>query len=186
MNYHNITTDDMLNGDGLRVVLWVSGCTMECYNCQNPQTWDFNSGIPFTDEAMQEILDCLSKPYISGVTLSGGHPLEPENIETVAVIVRTVKEKFLQKTIWLYTGYTWEDIYGTISCLKNPVKYSYIFTQEDYLLNEIISLVDIIVDGRYIDERRDITLPFRGSSNQRIIDVQQSIKQDKVVIYTNE
>lgn len=183
MNYEKIDKCSLSNGQGVRVVLWVSGCSLECKNCHNPQTWDFNSGIPFTNEAMQEILDCLNKPYISGLTLSGGHPLEPENIETVEVITRTVKEKFPQKTIWLYTGYTWEYLYGIISCLKNPAKHSYIPIQTDYSLDKIISLIDVLVDGRYIDELRDITLPFRGSSNQRIVDVQQSLKQDKVVLY---
>lgn len=108
MNYQKIEKCSLSNGQGVRVVLWVSGCSLECKNCQNPQTWDFNSGIPFTNEAMQEILDCLSKPYISGITFSGGHPLEPVNIETVAVIARKVKERFPQKTMWLYTGYAWE------------------------------------------------------------------------------
>lgn len=171
MNYQKIEKCSLSNGQGVRVVLWVSGCSLECKNCQNPQTWDFNSGIPFTNEAMQEILDCLSKPYISGITFSGGHPLEPVNIETVAVIARKVKERFSQKTMWLYTGYAWEDIY--------------ISTQADHLINEIISLVDIIVDGRYIDELRDITLPFRGSSNQRVIDVKKSLETDSIVLWEN-
>lgn len=166
MNYHDITTDDMLNGDGLRVVLWVSGCTVECKNCQNPQTWDFNSGIPFTEESMNEIIDNLNKPYITGLTLTGGHPLEFANLSTIKTIVKTVKSRFPNKTIWLYTGFTWEEI------------------KEGYILFwDIIPNVDVLVDGRYVDELRDITLPFRGSSNQRIIDVQQSLKQDKVVLY---
>lgn len=166
MNYHDITTDDMLNGEGLRVVLWVSGCTIECKNCHNPQTWNFNSGIPFTEESMTEILGELSKPYISGLTLSGGHPFEAENLETIREIIKTVKSKFPNKTIWVYTGFTWEEI-----------KENYIFFWD------ILANVDVLVEGRYVDELRDITLPFRGSGNQRIIDVQQSIKQDKVVLY---
>lgn len=169
MNYHNITTDDMLNGDGLRVVLWVSGCAMKCKNCHNPQTWDFNSGTPFTQESMSEILDGISKPYISGLTLSGGHPLEIENLETVREIVRVVKSKFPNKTIWVYTGFTWEEI-----------KESYIFFWD------ILANVDVLIDGRYVDELRDITLPFRGSSNQRIIDVQQSIKTDNIVLWQSK
>lgn len=166
MNYHDITTDNMLNGDGLRVVLWVSGCTVNCKNCQNPQTWNFNSGIPFTEESMNEIIDNLNKPYITGLTLTGGHPLESANLSTIKTIVKTVKSRFPNKTIWLYTGFIWEEI------------------KEYYVLFwDIISNVDVLVDGRYVDELRDITLPFRGSSNQRIIDVQQSLKQDKVVLY---
>lgn len=166
MNYHNITTDDMLNGDGLRVVLWVSGCTVECKNCQNPQTWNFSSGIPFTEEAMNEILENLNNPYIAGLTLSGGHPLESANLSTVKTIVETVKTKFPDKTVWLYTGFTWEEI------------------KEGYILFwDILNNVDVVVDGRYIDELRDINLSFRGSGNQRIIDVQQSIKTDSVVLW---
>lgn len=183
MNYHNITTDDMLNGDGLRVVLWVSGCSLQCKNCHNPQTWDFNSGIPFTSDTLQEILEYLDKPYISGLTISGGHPLEAENLETVKTIVQIVKEKFPQKTIWLYTGYTWEDISIIVKGTENPWKYSFIPAQHDYDLAETIYLTDVIVDGRYKDELRDITLPFRGSSNQRIIDVQKSLKTGEVVLY---
>lgn len=166
MNYHDITTDDMLNGNGLRVVLWVSGCTVNCKNCQNPQTWDFNSGIPFTEESMNEIIDKLNKPYITGLTLTGGHPLESANLSTIKTIVKTVKSRFPNKTIWLYTGFTWEEI------------------KEYYVLFwDIISNVDVLVDGRYVDELRDITLPFRGSSNQRIIDVQQSLKADNIVLW---
>lgn len=166
MNYHDITTDDMLNGDGLRVVLWVSGCTVRCKNCQNPQTWDFNSGIPFTEESMDEIIDNLNKSYITGLTLTGGHPLESANLSTIKTIVKTVKSRFPNKTIWLYTGFTWEEI-----------KESYIFFWDT------LSNVDVLVDGRYVDELRDITLPFRGSSNQRIIDVQQSLKADNIVLW---
>lgn len=169
MNYHNITTDDMLNGDGLRVVLWVSGCSLECKNCQNPQTWDFNSGIPFTDDAMNEILEELSKPYIAGLTLSGGHPLESANLSTVKTIVKTIKTKYPNKTIWLYTGFTWEEI----------KKYFLFFY-------DVVANVDVLVDGHYIDELRDITLPFRGSSNQRIIDVQKSIETNSIVLWENK
>ena len=165
MNYHNIKTDDMLNGDGLRVTCWVSGCSIRCFNCYNPQTWDFNSGIPFTDDTMQEILYDLSKPYIKGLTLSGGHPLDTQNAPKVLEIVKRVKMVFPNKDIWIYTGYVWEDII------------------KDDTLKEILKRTDVLVDGAYIDELRDITLPFRGSSNQRIIDVQESLKQSQVILW---
>ena len=176
MNYHNITTDDMLNGDGLRVVLWVSGCSQKCFNCHNPQTWDFNSGIPFTEETMQELLDDLSQPYISGLTLSGGHPLEYQNINTVYRIVKTVKEKFPDKTIWLYTGYTWEEILEQYKIW------------EDHEVNGISSLdvvryCDVLLDGRYEDDKRDVSLAWRGSSNQRVVDIKESLKQNSVVLF---
>ena len=165
MNYHNIKTDDMLNGDGLRVTCWVSGCSIRCFNCYNPQTWDFNSGIPFTEDTMQEILYDLSKPYIKGCTLSGGHPLDPHNAPKVLEIVKRVKMVFPNKDIWIYTGYVWEDI------IKNDT------------LKEILKRTDVLVDGAYVDELRDISLPFRGSSNQRIIDVQESLKQNQVILW---
>ena len=165
MNYHNIKTDDMLNGDGLRVTCWVSGCNMGCFNCYNPQTWDFNSGIPFTDDTMQEILYDLSKPYIKGCTLSGGHPLDPHNAPKVLEIVKRVKMVFPNKDIWIYSGYEWENII------------------KDETLREILKYTDVLVDGAYIDELRDISLPFRGSSNQRIIDVEKSLTENKVILW---
>lgn len=165
MNYHNIKTDDMLNGDGLRVTCWISGCNIGCFNCYNPQTWDFNSGIPFTDDTMQEILYDLSKPYIKGLTLSGGHPLDPLNAPKVLEIVKRVKMVFPNKDIWIYSGYVWEDII------------------KDETLREILKYTDVLVDGAYVDELRDISLAFRGSSNQRIIDVPKSLEQNKVILW---
>lgn len=165
MNYHNIKTDDMLNGDGLRVTCWVSGCNMGCFNCYNPQTWDFNSGIPFTENTMQEILYDLSKPYIKGLTLSGGHPLDPHNAPKVLEIVKRVKMVFPNKDIWIYSGYVWENI------------------MKDETLREILKYIDVLVDGAYVDELRDISLAFRGSSNQRIIDVSKSLEQNKVILW---
>ena len=165
MNYHNIKTDDMLNGDGLRVTCWVSGCNMGCFNCYNPQTWDFDSGIPFTEETMQEILYDLSKPYIKGLTLSGGHPLDPHNALEVLEIVKRVKMVFPNKDIWIYSGYVWENI------------------MKDETLKEILKYIDVLVDGAYVDELRDISLAFRGSSNQRIIDVPKSLEQNKVILW---
>ena len=165
MNYHNIKTDDMLNGDGLRVTCWVSGFSIGCFNCYNPQTWDFNSGIPFTDDTMQEILYDLSKPYIKGLTLSGGHPLDPHNALKVLEIVKRVKMVFPNKDIWIYSGYVWEDII------------------KDETLREILKYTDVLVDGAYVDELRDISLAFRGSSNQRIIDVQKSLAESKIILW---
>lgn len=176
MNYHNIKTDDMLNGDGLRVTCWVSGCSIGCFNCYNPQTWDFNSGIPFTDDTMQEILYDLSKPYIKGLTLSGGHPLDPHNISEVYKIVKRVKMVFPNKDIWLYTGYSWEDIVEKDRIMKN-------LKDNDISELDVIKLCNVIVDGAYVDELRDISLPFRGSSNQRIIDVQKTLDSNEVVLW---
>nr|DAU21117.1 MAG TPA: 4Fe-4S single cluster domain protein [Caudoviricetes sp.] len=176
MNYIKISKYDTANGIGIGVVLWVSGCNCHCHGCHNPSTWDFNAGQPFTKDTMQEILSELAKPYISHFTLSGGHPLEYQNLETVYKIVKTVKEKFPSKTIWLYTGYTWEEI------LDKDKEY------EDYEVNrvstlDVIKYCDVLVDGRYEDDKRDISLAWQGSSNQRVISVQESLNQGKVVLY---
>lgn len=165
MNYEKIDKCSVSNGAGVRTVLWVSGCDIHCYNCHNQQTWDFNSGIPFTEETMQEILEDLSKPYIKGLTLSGGHPLDPQNAPKVLEIVKRVKMVFPNKDIWIYSGYVWEDII------------------KDDILKEILKRTDVLVDGAYIDELRDISLDFRGSSNQRIIDVKKTLKKNEVVLW---
>ena len=149
MRYHNITTDDMKNGDGLRVVLWVSGCRHHCDGCQNRLTWDPDDGILFDENARNEIFLELNKPYISGLTLSGGDPLFPGNVEEITIFAREVKERFPEKTIWLYTGELWEDI-----CSMEIMKY-----------------VDIVVEGPFKKELLDTKLHWRGSSNQRIMDV---------------
>ena len=165
MNYEKIDKCSVSNGLGVRTVLWISGCNIHCKNCHNQSTWDFNSGISFTDDTMQEILYDLSKPYIKGLTLSGGHPLDPINAPEVLKIVKRVKMVFPNKDIWIYSGYVWEDII------------------KDDILKEILKRTDVLVDGAYIDELRDISLPFRGSSNQRIINVQESLNQNKVILW---
>lgn len=169
----------MNNGDGLRVVLWLSGCSHHCYNCQNPQTWNPDNGIPFDEDAKQEIFEELSKNYISGITLSGGDPLYQENVSQVLPLIKEIKEKFPDKTIWLYTGYTYEQImWPVITRDFNPERDKLIYEKI-----KILQLCDVLVDGEYIDEQRDITLKWKGSANQRVIDVQKSIKDKKVQLY---
>ena len=184
MNYLKIEHEDVCNGTGLRVVLWLSGCSHHCYNCQNPQTWNPNSGIPFDESAKQEIFNELSKDYISGITFSGGDPLHEYNLDEVLKLVQEIRISFPEKTIWLYTGFCWNDIMCSFAGL-----------QADYVVldkkdieawekrREIISNVDVLVDGEYIDEQRDITLKWRGSSNQRVISVVDSLAQGKIVLY---
>ena len=168
----------MNNGDGLRVVLWLSGCSHHCYNCQNPQTWNPNSGIPFDESAKQEIFNELSKDYISGITLSGGDPLYENNLSEVLSLVEKIRNLFQNKTIWLYTGYLWENLIN-VNC---PLDSEW---ENRILRKSIIELCDVLIDGEYIDKQRDITLKWRGSSNQRVIDVKQSLAQNKVVLYCN-
>lgn len=165
MNYIKITKNDIANGIGIGCVLWVSGCRCFCKNCHNQSTWDFNAGQPFKEDTMQEILLTLTKPYISRLTLSGGHPFDPHNAPEVLKIVKRVKMVFPNKDIWIYSGYEWENII------------------KDETLREILKYTDVLVDGAYIDELRDISLAFRGSSNQRIIDVPKSLEQNKVILW---
>ncbi len=164
MNYHNITKDDMLNGDGLRVVLWTSGCTHCCNGCQNPQTWDASSGIEFDEAAENELFEALSKDHISGITFSGGDPLHPFNRETVLRLAKKVKTQLPNKTVWLYTGFLWEEVIKTID----------------------LTDIDVLVDGEFIKELNDNNLKWIGSSNQRIIDVQKSIKENKVILHCEQ
>lgn len=178
MNYHNITYPDMNNGDGLRVVLWLSGCSHHCYNCQNPQTWNPNSGVPFDEFAKQEIFEQLSKDYISGITLTGGDPLHENNINEVLKLTEEIRLLFPHKTIWLYTGFTWEELQPTLE-FKGLSKKDI----EHNVRAKIVGNCNVLVDGRYIDEQRDISIPWRGSKNQRCIAIQESLKQNKVVLY---
>ncbi len=161
MQYHNITTDDMLNGDGLRTVLWVAGCTHRCRGCHNPITWDVDGGIPFDKAAESELFEKLAPDYISGITFSGGDPLHPNNRAEVTRICKRVREEFPQKNVWLYTGFTFEEISDL----------------------EIVPLLDVIVDGRFILEQFDAKLHWKGSANQRVIDVKETLKLGKIVLF---
>ena len=171
----------MNNGDGLRVVLWLSGCSHHCYNCQNPQTWNPDSGIPFDESAKQEIFNELSKDYISGITFSGGDPLYENNLDEVLKLVKEIRISSPEKTIWLYTGYDFD----LLNSKYNEYKYTPFAANADEWLTrwEIISNINVLVDGEYIDEQRDVTLKWRGSKNQRVIDVKESIAQNKIVLY---
>lgn len=179
MNYHKIEKTSVSNGTGIRVVLWISGCSLRCKGCQNPKTWSKNSGTLFDDEAKKELFDALDKPYIQGITFSGGHPLEEYNLNDVHVLIKEIKEHFPNKDIWLYTGLTFDNMLGLIT------SNSEIIDETIPELLEIIKLCDVIVDGAYIERLKDIRLKWRGSSNQRVIDVQKSIKENKIILYNN-
>lgn len=184
MNYLKIEHEDVCNGTGLRVVLWLSGCSHHCYNCQNPQTWNPDNGIQFDELAKQEIFNELSKDYISGITFSGGDPLYEYNLDEVLKLVQEIRISFPEKTIWLYTGFEWNQIMNMqvmqpiFSCKDLESKIQNILKRQ-----EIIKMCDVLVDGEYIDEQKDLTLKFRGSKNQRVIDVKKSLAQNKVVLY---
>lgn len=167
----------MNNGDGLRVVLWLSGCNHRCKGCQNPQTWDVNSGILFDEKAEEELFRELSKNYISGLTLTGGDPLHENNLDGVLKIINKIRLLSPDKTIWLYSGYEYKYIFCDESSLISKKRY------DNYKRRKIIELVDVFVDGRYKKELRDITLKWRGSSNQKVIDMQKTLKQNEKILY---
>ena len=174
----------MLNGDGLRVVLWLSGCSHNCYKCQNPQTHDPNSGILFDENAEEELFRELSKDYISGLTLTGGDPLHENNLDGVLNLVNKIRLSLPKKTIWLYTGYDFNHImHWTEEQYEIDVHNNFRINNIDYKRQSIVELVDVLVDGRYIDSQRDITKKWAGSSNQRVIDLKKSLQQGEVVLY---
>ena len=168
MRYHNITKDDMLNGDGLRVVLWVSGCSHHCEGCQNPITWNPEEGLIFDEFAKQEIFDELEKDYVRGITFSGGDPLHPANREDVTRLMLEIIAKYPHKDIWLYTGYTFEEI-----------------LQDDFLKYIALCLVDVLVEGRFEKDKMDVNYHWAGSTNQRVIDIIKSLDKREVVLYEN-
>jgi len=165
MKYHNITKDDMNNGDGLRVVLWVSGCEHHCKGCQNPITWDGNDGKEFGVRERKEIFRELNKKHITGITFSGGDPLFSTNKGTVYLLCKDIKTKFRNKTIWIYTGYDWEYII------------------QDKRMMAIMKYVDVLVDGKFVEELKDVNYPWAGSTNQRVIDVQKSLQEGQVILH---
>lgn len=164
MNYHNIKHDDMNNGPGLRVTLFVSGCDHYCNGCQNPETWSTKSGIPFDDTAIEEIFEQLNNDYISGITFSGGDPLNANNRVEVCSLIHQIRLKYgKSKSIWIYTGYTWEEIVNT--------------------LTPVLLGVDVLIDGMFDKDLADVNYHWAGSTNQRVIDVQRSLEEKKVILY---
>lgn len=166
MNYMMIRTDDMLNGNGLRVVLFCTACDHYCHNCHNPETWQASNGILFDDKAKEKIFKELDKDYISGITLSGGDPLNINNLRDINELCKEIKLRYPNKNIWLYTGYTWEEIIAS-----------------EELMGVVVN-VDVLVDGMFIEEKLDINYPWAGSSNQRVIDVHKSLEQNQIVLWT--
>lgn len=173
MNYATINNCDIANGIGVRVSLFVSGCTHHCPNCFNEEAWDFNYGNPFTEETENKIIELLKPSYIKGLSLLGGEPMEPANQLALLPFIRKVKEIYPEKTIWCYTGYLFD---------KN--------IQEDMFINlpytkELVSYFDVMVDGPFVEELKDLRLRFRGSSNQRLIDVKKTLETNQIVLWDN-
>lgn len=173
MYYANIKETDIANGEGVRVSLFVSGCTHHCKNCFNQIAWDFQYGEPFTKETQEYILKKLEPSYISGLTLLGGEPMEPANQIGLIPLLRSFRKKFRNtKTIWCYSGYLFDEELLKQSRARCEVT------------DEFLSYIDVLVDGEFVEELKNLSLKFRGSENQRIIDVQKSLKENKIVLYT--
>ena len=171
MYYADIKKADVANGIGVRISLFVSGCTHHCKGCFNEEAWDFHYGNEFTEREIDKILDLMNHSYIAGLTLLGGEPLEHVNQQGILPLLRKVKEKFPDKNIWCYSGYTFEkDILGRMY-------------KEWEETPELLSYIDVLVDGKFEEDKKDIKLRFRGSSNQRIIDVKKSLKENKTVLF---
>ncbi len=171
MNYGEIKTTDIANGQGVRTSLFVSGCTHHCKGCFNEETWDFNFGKPFTKEVEDEIIESLRPAYIAGLTILGGEPMEVVNQKEIRPLLERIKRELPKKTIWIYSGYLWEE-------LTDPENKRCHGEDTD----AILSMIDVLVDGEFVEEKRDLMLRFRGSSNQRVIDVQETLKNGKVIL----
>ena len=171
MYYGEIKNHDIANGIGVRVTLFVSGCTNRCKNCFQPQTWDFSFGKPFTEETEEEILKMLSPAYIHGLTVLGGEPFEPSNQRSLVPFLEKVRERYPQKSIWSFSGFTLEELQTDGSHPRCEVT------------DRMLSLLDVLVDGRYVDELRNLSLRFRGSSNQRLIDMKATLREGSIVLW---
>lgn len=179
MKYAQITPFEVCNGKGAGVSLFVQGCHFQCEGCFNQETWDFNGGKEWTEEIEYKFFELIDKPYIKRVSILGGEPLANENVQNVFNLISKLKIKFPDKSIWLYTGHKWEHImYPIVTDDLNPERDKLIDCREN-----IIKMCDVLIEGRYIDKLKDLTLKFCGSSNQRVIDVQQSLNKQKIVLY---
>jgi anaerobic ribonucleoside-triphosphate reductase activating protein len=173
MNYCNIKYFDIANGEGVRTTLFVSGCTNRCEGCFQPETWDFNYGEPFTNEVANELIKSLEPYYVNGITILGGEPFEPKNQPALTELLKRVKTEAPTKNVWCFTGFT----------LDGELTKEGAYPRTEYT-DEMLSCIDVLVDGRFVNSLKDISLRFRGSSNQRVIDLNETRKTGKIVLYT--
>lgn len=173
MHYGKIIYYDVANGPGYRTVLFVSGCTHHCKNCFNPDTWDFRYGQLFTEETADKIMNSLNNSFVDGLTILGGEPMEPSNQKELVLLIAKIKDRFPDKTIWVYSGYTWEELNDPESRCHTPDTQT------------ILHSIDVLVDGEYIDHLRDPGLQFKGSSNQRLIDTQKTCADHAIHLWPN-
>ena len=175
MRYASMRSLDVSNGENIGVSLFVQGCHFHCYNCFNSNTWDFDSGKEWTEETENKFMELINRPYIKRISILGGEPLADENVVTINTLLTQIKKDFSNKIIWIYSGYTWEQIFDN----HQHVEVSSINkNRQDVIFNS-----DILVDGRFINSKKDIMLKWRGSSNQRVIDIKKSIKENKIILY---
>ena len=181
MRFASMRNLDISNGEGVGVSLFVQGCDRHCFNCFNSETWDFNGGKEWTEETKNKFIKLIDRPYINRISVLGGEPLAEQNLDEVLSLIKEIRISFPEKSIWLYTGYDFD----LLNSKYNEYKYTRFAANADEWLTrwEIISNVNVLVDGEYIDEQKDLTLKWRGSKNQRVIDVKQSLAQNKVVLY---
>lgn len=170
MNYGAIKKCDIANGVGVRTVLFVSGCTHHCKGCFQPETWNFDYGERYTKETEDEIIESLRPDYVDGITLLGGEPFEPENQHELVKLLRRIKKELPQKTVWSFSGYTYEELTGDSRAVCE-------------VTNEMLSMLDVLVDGEFVEAKRNISLRFRGSENQRLIDMNKTRKEGKIVLW---
>ena len=170
MNYGAIKKCDIANGVGVRTVLFVSGCTHHCKGCFQPETWNFDYGERYTKETEDEIIESLKPEYVNGITRLGGEPFEPENQRELVKLLRRIKKELPQKTVWSFSGYTYEELTGDSRAVCE-------------VTNEMLSMLDVLVDGEFVEAKRNISLRFRGSENQRLIDMNKTRKEGKIVLW---
>ena len=184
MRYSSMRSLDISNGEGVGVSLFVQGCSFHCKNCFNSETWDFNGGKEWTEETKNKFMELIDRPYIKRVSFLGGECLAEQNLDEVLSLIKEIRISFPEKTIWLYTGYEWNQIMGIkvmqpiFSCEDLESKIQNVLKRQ-----EIIKMCNVVVDGRYIDEQKDLALKWRGSKNQNVIDIKQSLAQNKMVLY---
>lgn len=178
MNYAQIRSMDISNGEGIGVSLFVQGCDFHCKNCFNSETWEFSKGQEWNDKTKNQFLKLIETPFIQRVSILGGEPLHPKNVQNVLKIVDEIRVSYPTKNIWLYTGYTWEQIMHPVITDINSEQLKML-----QMRKELVSKCDVLIDGRYIDELRDGSLHWKGSSNQRVINVQDTLKQKQIVLW---
>lgn len=183
MRYASMRNLDISNGEGVGVSLFVQGCPFHCKNCFNSETWDFNGGKEWTEKTKNKFMELIDRPYIKRVSFLGGECLAEQNLDGVLDLIKEIRISFPEKSIWLYTGFEWNSLMAKICQSTFPDKDSERIIEIHKKRQEIISLCNIVVDGEYIDEQKDLTLKWRGSKNQRVIDVKETLKQGKVVLY---